>query len=147
MKKKLLALAGGLAGACTVSMLHQAFRYIIPAVAPRMDLLGMEAMRKVRNAVGMPIPPEDELYKQTFIGDIITNTLYYSLAGSKGSQLNGLLLGTGAGIGAVDLPEYIGLQPAHSNRTKATRYLAVGMYVAGGLAAAATVKWLNSLLK
>lgn len=145
MKKRLYALAGGLAGACTVTLLHQALRYSVPGIAPRMDLMGMEAMRKARQFLGWPIPPENELFKQTFIGDMISNTMYYSFAGGDCTQLKGLLLGTAAGLGAVNLPEPMGLTPAHSNRTKATRYLSVGIYVAGGIAAAATINWLNSL--
>lgn len=144
MKKKLFALAGGLAGACTLSLIHQALRFSVPDIAPRMDLMGIEAMRKTRQKIGMYIPPENELYRQTFIGDIAANTLYYSLVG-RGSQFKGLLLGTAAGLGAVELPVKIGLNPANSNRTKATQYLTLGLYVVGGLTAAATAKWLHSL--
>ena len=147
MKKKLLSIVGGLAGACTLSVLHQALQRSIPALAPRMDLMGMEAMRKLRHKAGLPIPPEDELYKQTFIGDIVSNTIYYSLAGGGWSQTRGLILGTAAGLGAVGLPAHLGLNPANSNRTEATRYLTIGLYVVGGLTAAATYKWLKDITR
>ena len=147
MKKKLISLAGGLAGAATLSLIHQALRYSVPNFAPRMDLLGMEAMRKTREYVGLPVPPEDELYKQTFIGDLACNTLYYSMAGGLWPETKGLVLGTAAGFGAVALPQKIGLNPEPSNRTEATKYLAVGMYVAGGLVAAATISWLQKLTR
>jgi hypothetical protein len=55
------------------------------------------------------------------------------------------LLGAVAGASAVILPEHLGIDPAPSNRTKTTQYLTVGYYVAGALAAAATIRWLNSL--
>ena len=143
--KKVIALIGGLTGAATVTLLHQALKTVAPQVAPRMDLLGMEAMKKIRNRVHLSIPSEDVLYKQTFIGDIVANTLYYSLAGGNTADLKGTVLGIAAGIGAVQLPEKLHLNPAHSNRTKATEYLTMGMYIAGGLIAAATIGNLTQL--
>lgn len=143
--KKIIALIGGLAGAGTVTLLHQALKYSVPSVAPRMDLMGMEAMAKARKRVHLPVPPEEELYKQTFVGDIIANTLYYSLAGGNSADLKGTALGVAAGMGAVHLPEYLHLTPDHSSRTKATEYLSIGIYVAGGLAAAATIELLTNL--
>ncbi len=143
--KKVIALIGGFTGAVTVTALHQAFKIAVPSIAPRMDLLGMEAMKKVRNRIHLPIPSEDKLYKQTFVGDIVANTLYYSLAGGSAADLKGTLLGIMAGIGAVQLPEKLHLDPSHSNRTKATEYLSMGIYIAGGLVAAATIGSLTQL--
>jgi hypothetical protein len=143
--KKIIALIGGLAGASTVTLLHEALKYTVPSVAPRMDLLGMEAMTKIRQRVHLPVPSEDKLYKQTFIGDLIANTLYYSLAGGSAADLKGTALGVAAGIGAVQLPEQLHLTPAHSNRTKATEYLSMGIYIAGGLVTAATIELLTNL--
>ncbi len=143
--KKIIALFGGLAGAGTVTLLHQAIKIVAPSVAPRMDLMGMEAMTKIRKRVHLPIPSEDKLYKQTFVGDIIANTLYYSLAGGNASDLKGTILGIAAGLGSVQLPEKLHLNPAHSSRTKATEYLSIGIYIAGGLATAAAIELLTSL--
>ncbi len=143
--KKVIALLGGLAGAGTVTLLHQALKAAVPSIAPRMDLLGMEAMKKVRARVHLPIPSEEDLYKQTFVGDIIANTLYYSLASGNAADLKGTVLGIAAGIGAVELPEKLHLTPAHSSRTKATEYLSMGIYIMGGLVAAATIGSLTQL--
>lgn len=143
--KKVIAIIGGLAGAVTVTLLHQTLKTVVPSIAPRMDLLGMEAMKKIRSRVHLPIPSEDKLYKQTFVGDIIANTLYYSLAGGNAADLKGTMLGIAAGIGAVQLPEKLHLNPEHSNRTKATEYLSMGIYIAGGLMAAATIGTLTEL--
>jgi hypothetical protein len=143
--KKIIALLGGFTGAITVTALHQALKYTVPDLAPRMDLLGMEAMKKVRQRIHLPIPSEEELYEQTFVGDIIANTLYYSLAGGNAADLKGTILGIVAGIGAVQLPAKLHLTPAHSSRTKATEYLAMAIYIAGGLAAAATIGSLTQL--
>ena len=145
--KKVIALMGGLAGAGTVTLLHQVLKIAVPSIAPRMDLLGMEAMKKVRARVHLPIPSEGKLYKQTFVGDIIANTLYYSLAGGNAADLKGTVLGIMAGIGAVELPGKLHLTPEHSNRTKATEYLSMGIYIAGGLVAAATIGSLTQLTR
>ena len=61
--KKIIGLLGGMSGAATVSLLHQALKYSVPTIAPRMDLLGMEAMTKIRHRIDLPIPSEEELYK------------------------------------------------------------------------------------
>ena len=143
--KKVIALLGGLTGAATVSLLHEALKITVPSVAPRMDLLDMEAMKKVRERVHLSIPPERELFKQTIISELIAYTLYYSLAGGDAADLKGTTLGIVAGISAVELPEKLDLDPAHSRRTKATEYLTIGIYIAGGLAAAATIGSLTQL--
>ncbi len=143
--KKVIALLGGLTGAATVSLLHEALKITVPSVAPRMDLLDMEAMKKVRERVHLSIPPEGELFKQAIISELIAYTLYYSLAGGDAADLKATTLGIAAGITAVELPEQLGLDPAHSSRTKATKYLTMGIYIAGGLMAAVTIGSLTDL--
>jgi hypothetical protein len=145
MKRKLFALAGGLVGTAVLTALHQTIRYTLPDIAPRMDLLDLSLIHKVGNQTNMALPPDDKLYKMTFIGEIVCNTAYYSLIGGDCPQIKAWLLGSAAGVSAVVLPEHLGIDPAPSNRTKATRYLTVGYYVAGALAAAATIRWLNRL--
>lgn len=143
--KKVIALLGGISGAATVSILHEALKLTVPSVAPRMDLLDMEAMTKIRERVHLPVPPEKELFKQTIISELIAYTLYYSLAGGDAADLKGTTLGIVAGISAVQLPEQLGLDSSHSRRTKTTEYLTIGIYIAGGLAAAATIGSLTQL--
>ncbi|MDQ2751602.1 MAG: hypothetical protein M3R72_01100 [Bacteroidota bacterium] len=143
--EKVIALLGGLTGAATVSLLHEALKLTVPSVAPRMDLLDMEAMKKIRERVHLSIPPERELYKQTIISELIAYTLYYSLAGGNAADLKGTTLGILAGIGAVELPEKLNLNREHSKRTKATEYLTMGIYIAGGLMAAATIGSMTQL--
>ncbi len=140
-----MPLLGGISGAATVSLLHEALKLTVPSVAPRMDLLDMEAMKKIRERAHLPIPPERELFKQTIISELIAYTLYYSLAGGDAADLKGTTLGIAAGISAVQLPEQLNLNPEHSRRTKATEYLTMGIYIAGGLAAAATIGSLTQL--
>jgi hypothetical protein len=79
-------------------------------------------------------------------GDIIGNTLYFSLAGTRMKKAisTGGMLGLSAGIGALKLPNALGLDGTHTNLTNKRRWLTVGLYVAGGLIAAGVTKWLEN---
>ena len=139
------ALEGGLAGAVTLTLVHQAVKQISPD-APRMDLLGMNAISKLLHKTPVKEPPRDTLYGITMAGDIISNTLYYSLTsigGKKRSLLKGALLGLGAGLGAVLLPKPLGLNESYSNRTRQTQIMTVALYLIGGLVSAATYNIIN----
>lgn len=138
--KTVNALASGLAGACVITAIHETMRRVLPD-APRMDILGMRAIEKLMYSADTA-PPEDDdkLHTWAMVGDIISNSLYYSFTGtgkSKSAWLRGALLGTGAGIGAVLLPGPLGLGEKPSGRTPQTQAMAVGLYLIGGLAAAA----------
>ncbi len=140
----LRALGSGLAGACALTLIHEAARRTF-SDAPRMDVLGMRAMARSYNAVGAPTPTEDELFNRTLVGDIAANSLYYSmvaLGDRKHAWLCGAALGLVAGIGAVALPGPLGLGEGPSARTTATQAMTIAWYLAGGLAAAATYECL-----
>ncbi len=76
-----------------------------------MDKLGRQALSKVLSASGSEVPPVDDLQKIALSGDIIGNAAYYSMVGIKPkySLLTGAVIGLTAGIGAVVLPEKMGL--------------------------------------
>jgi hypothetical protein len=77
------------------------------------------------------------------IGDLISNSLYYSLAGlgnKKGVIQRGILLGLGAGLGAVLLPKPLQLNEAPTNRTTKTKAMTIGLYLIGGLVAATIIR-------
>ena len=134
--KILEALAGGLAGACVLTIAHESLRKVNPD-APRMDVLGMRAIAKLMKKAGATPPDDKTLHDWAMVGDVVSNGLYYSLAGAgKNAWLRGTLLGTMAGIGAITLPGPLGLGEGPSERTKETQAMAVGLYLLGGLAAA-----------
>jgi hypothetical protein len=84
-----------------------------------------------------------KLYNWAMIGDIASNSIYYSLAGigkEKNVWLRSSLLGLAAGISAVVLPGPLGLEQKHSNRTTSTKIMTVGLYVAGALVTSAIIK-------
>ena len=143
--KAITALESGLSGAIGLTMIHQVVKTLNPN-APRMDLLGMNALAKLLHLTKSKLPSKNNLYGWTLAGDIAGNAVFYSLASiarNKNVWVKGTLLGLGAGIGAVLLPEPMGLEPRFSNRTLETKLLTIGLYVAGGLIAAATTKLLE----
>ncbi|WP_324672570.1 hypothetical protein [Hymenobacter sp. GOD-10R] len=131
------ALFSGFAGSIVLTLLHENARRIAPDVAPRMDVFGMRALRKILNTAEAPQPDHDTLFDVTMAGDILVNGLYYSFVG-KGKKAwgRGALLGLAAGVGGVVLPGPLGLGKAPSNRTPQTKLMTVAWYLVGGLAAA-----------
>src|SRR4029079_16929882 len=113
--KTIASLGGGLAGACAVTLIHESVKKIVPK-APRMDLLGMNAISKALNAAGIKTPTGNKLYAMALAGDILSNSLYYSSTGAgneKNLWLKSSLLGLTAGIAAVTLPGPFGLEEKH----------------------------------
>jgi cytochrome c biogenesis protein CcdA len=147
--KPIAAFGGGLAGAAAVTLLHESVKRIVPE-APRMDLLGMNAISKGLNAAGINTPNNTQLFVITLAGDLLANSLYYSAAGigkEKNIWLRSSLLGLAAGIGAVTLPGPLGLNEKHSNRTTATKLMTVGLYVAGAVVTTAVIKLLSTTVE
>ena len=142
--KPIASIGGGLAGAAAVTLIHESVRRIVPK-SPRMDLLGMNAISKGLNAAGIKTPNNTTLFAMALTGDILANSLYYSLAGigkEKNIWLRGAALGLVAGIGAVGLPGHLGLEKRHSSRSTETKIMTIGLYVAGALVTTAVIKLL-----
>jgi hypothetical protein len=140
------ALAGGLAGTLTVASIHEALRRVTPD-APRMDLLDMELIRKGLKSMNKEAPGEDELQRWAVGGELLCDIAYYSLAGmgaKKGVSLRGALLGLVAGITAVVLPKTLGLPEEPSNKTLGTQVMTIGLYLMGGLVAAAITQLVDN---
>lgn len=136
---------GGLAGAAALTLLHETIKKRDPK-APRMDLLGMMALSKIIRSVGKNPPPEKKLYIYTLAGDLLSNALYYSLAGMgrrKSLLEKGAALGIAAGLGALFLPKPLHLNEEYSNRTTRTQVMTVAYYLIGSLVAAALMKQLR----
>jgi hypothetical protein len=139
--KLLASLAGGLAGAVTVTLLHEMIRKVDPS-APRMDLVGKHVTEKLMHKAGKPSPGENQLYATSLAGSIMANTLYYSLAGLGHKNLLsvGSMLGLTAGAGAVALPGKLGLNGIHSSGSTKRKWITMALYLAGGLVAAAVTR-------
>jgi hypothetical protein len=140
---------GGLAGACALTLINQTVARF-DREAPRLDLLGMNAAAKLVKAVQPVSPVVSGLLPMAVAGDLVSNSLYYSLAGaqSKGSTImRGLLLGIGAGLGAVALPSKLWLNATPTNLTTKTKLLTIAYYMVGGLVAAAAINTMEKSRK
>src|SRR4051794_177304 len=140
------ALAGGVAGTVMVDSIHEALKRVTPN-APRMDLLDMELIRKGLKSMNKEVQGEDELQRWAVGGELFLDTAYYGLAGmggKKGAWLRGALLGLVAGVTAVVLPKPFGLSEEPSNKTIWTQLMTIGLYLMGGLVAAATTQLVDN---
>lgn len=136
------ALLSGAVGAASLNILHETARHVIPH-APRVDVLGMRAIAMSMQAVGETPPPRNTLYWLAMAGDLVSNSLYYSLVGvgnRKHTWRRGIVLGAAAGLGAVVLPRPMGLGSQPGQRTPVTQILTFMWYFIGGLVAAATAQ-------
>lgn len=139
------ALAGGIAGALVLTGLHESARALLNH-PPRMDVIGERALRRSFEALGQRPPRGRRLYRATLAGEVLSNSLYYSIVGAAAPsrQLRtGLLVGLIAGIGAVLLPPRLGLGHPPGEKSPITPLLTIAWYTAGGLAAAAVARLLN----
>jgi hypothetical protein len=131
------ALGGGTVGAIALTALHEATRRTVPH-APRMDVIGMRALTRTARALGRRPARGRRLFRQTLLGDLAANALYYSLAaGGRRSARRGLLLGAAAGVGAATLPQLLGLGRSPGAKWPVTPLMTMALYTAGGLAAVA----------
>ena len=136
---------GGLAGACTLTLLNESVKKL-DKDAPRMDLLGMNAVARLMKGQNILAQTAGKLFPIAMAGDLVSNSLYYSMAdtGNKRNTLiRGALLGVGAGLGAVVLPKTLGLNDEATTRTLKTKVLTVTWYLIGGLVAAAAINLLE----
>lgn len=139
---KLKNLLAGLGGAVALNILHESLKYKTDYM-PRIDLLGAEALQKSLHFFGTGINDEDTLYNATLAGDIISNTLYYSLIGTgsrKHVWTRAMVYGLSAGIGAITLPEYLGLDPEPVTKSQKTKALTIAYYLAGAIVTGCTIK-------
>lgn len=140
--KATTVLAGGLAGATAVTLIHESLKAVVPQ-APQMDRLGMQALSKGLKKAGKSVPRQNALFTAALAGDLISNAIFYSMAGI-GSEKNiwwrSSFLGLAAGVGAVILPEPLGLNKQYSNKSFATQLMTIGLYVAGSLVTTAVIK-------
>jgi hypothetical protein len=140
--KTIASLGGGLAGACAVTLIHESVRKIVPQ-APSLHILGMNAISKGLNAAGIKTPTGNKLYTLALARDILSNSIYYALAGAgneKNIWLKSSALGLVAGIAAITLPGPLGLEEKHTARTTETKLMTIGLYVAGALLATGIMK-------
>ena len=139
------ALLAGIAGATTLTAVHQAARMVFDS-APRMDVVGMRAIARAREAAAgtanestAPEGRHPAIYNMAFAGDMVVNSAYYSMATT---WKRGAALGLLAGVGALVLPKKVGLGDPPNSELLSNQLMTVAWYVVGGLAAACTAQCL-----
>jgi hypothetical protein len=148
MKYKAAAL-GGLAGAVALNLLHEGVKRIDHS-APRIDLVGEEALTKIAKKTTGGTPTGKNRFLATLAADIFSNALYYSLSGlgkRKGTYQRSTALGLAAGIGALVVTPMIGLRDAPVSRTPRTKWMTVGYYLVGSFVAAGVMTLLDDRRK
>jgi hypothetical protein len=108
-----------------------------------MDLLDMDLLRMGFTKMNKKIPENNQLQRWAVGGELFCDTAYFSMAaagGKKRAWLCGAFLGLAAGICAVVLPKSMGLPTDPSNKTVGTKVMTIGLYLLGGLAAAAVAQ-------
>lgn len=139
-------IAGGLAGAVALNILHESVKRM-DHDAPRIDLVGEEVLSKSLTSLGVDPPKGNNLFAATLAGDLLSNGLYYSLIGigkKKNLLWRGAGYGLAAGIGALVLTKPMGLSDAPITKTQKTKVLTVAWYLFGGLVTALTIKSLRN---
>lgn len=139
--KNLTSVIGGLAGALALNLLHETARRFC-SDAPRIDKIGEQALSKSLTSAGINPPSGKKLYQATLAADILSNAMYYSVIGAgkpKHLFLRGAAVGLIAGIGAIALPEPIGLNDRPVNKSTTSSFLTVGYYLFGGIVTAAAI--------
>lgn len=137
-------ITAGFIGSIALNFLHETLRKNATNV-PKINILGEQALNRVLSEVGTPIADENELHEATLKADLAANTMYYSLIGGNSKWIwpKAIFLGLSAGIGALKLPEPMGLNPDPVNRTRQTQVLTVGYYLFGALVTAVVLKTLS----
>jgi hypothetical protein len=131
------AAAAGAAGAAALTGVHQLALGLTEA-APRMDILGMRALKRSMRTAGLQPPRGRTLYNWTLAGDLLSNGAYYSLVAGPRPWMRGAVLGLAAGAGALLLPQRIGLGHPPKSEYVTNQVMTVAWYLLGGLVAAAT---------
>lgn len=132
-------LASGAVGATVLTLIHEKARRAHPD-APRMDLVGMRALRQALRALGQRVPPRQQVHRLALAGDLIANSIYYAAIPARtttATWVRGALLGTAAGVGALTLPAQMGLGDPPKSDRPTNQAMTIAWYLAGALAASA----------
>jgi hypothetical protein len=132
------SLIAGFAGAAALNILHETVRKFDPK-APRMDLVGEEAVKKSADALHVDAPTGKSLYGITLAGDVLTNASYFAAIGMGGRKfmlLRAIGAGISAGIAAVKAPKPMGLNEKHVANSDKREIMTVAYYVFGAMVTA-----------
>ena len=138
------SLASGAAGALAITAIHQVAQRHLD-YAPRMDVVAMRGLDRILPGY---YHHSRRLHRLALAGDLVGNSLYYSVvpaATRAATWMRAAALGSIAGLGALLLPERIGLGEPPYSRHRANRIMTVAWYLAGGAASALASTLINSV--
>jgi hypothetical protein len=133
------SITSGAAGSAALTILHELARRRVP-YAPRMDLVAMRGLRRLVPALGEPNVHSRQLHRLALAGDLVSNAVYYAAVAAptrRATWTRAAVLGTVAGIGALLLPEPMGLGPPPHSHHRGNQLMTLTWYLAGALTAAA----------
>lgn len=130
----------GLGGAIVLTILNETLKNVNGDM-PRIDLVGEEAVEKTAEYFGLELHNKESVHGASLVGDLVSNTAYFSLIDGEGKALwvKAAASGILAGLGAVTIPGEIGLDDAPIAKKTTTKVWTVGYYLAGALATAALI--------
>lgn len=134
----LKSLVAGFAGAAALNILHETLKKLDPE-APRIDLVGEEAVKKSAEAMDLNAPTGNSLYGITLAGDVLTNATYFAAIGmgsKKFMPLRAIGAGISAGMAALKAPKPLGLNEAHVANSEKRQVMTVAYYVFGAMVTA-----------
>ena len=132
------SLIAGFAGAAALNILHETLRKF-DSEAPRIDLVGKEAVQKSAKALNVDAPKGDNLYGITLAGDLLSNATYFAgigMGNKKFLPLRAIGAGLTAGFAALNAPEPLGLDDSHVANSDKRKIMTMGYYVFGALVTA-----------
>jgi hypothetical protein len=129
------SLVSGAAGALALTAIHDFARRRV-YYAPRMDVV---AMRGLERTLPGNYHHSRRLHRLALAGDLVANSLYYSVvpgATTPATWMRAAVLGTVAGVGALVLPERMGLGEPPYSGYRMNQVMTIAWYLAGAAAAA-----------
>jgi hypothetical protein len=126
------ALISGFIGAASLTLIHQSLR-LFSKNSPKVDLLGSEIIKNVIKKIGLNPPKKNTLYAMSLVGDILFNSIYYSLSSGRKYLAKGVSLGSIAGLGVISIPQLFNYQKKYNAKNLEQKVLAILVYLTGGL--------------
>lgn len=136
-KTTLQALGYGLAGAAAAAIANETARRARPSHSP-LDFLGKR--------MHLHNPFSRRPHHRTLAGNLLSTPFLHNLVGGRGgnrSLLRSALLGLGAGLGSLALPQQKRNIWSRGAGRKGSNLMTIGRLLAGGLIAAAASRFLN----
>ena len=140
---KVAALVGGIAGALVIKGIHELVKKLDKDV-PHFDSMDLDAPRKYNFFSGDSDAPK--FFSGGIIGNIFNNAIHHSISGlsDKTTDAKSGFLGIASGLGAIYLPEVLGLNKEHKGASEKKHEALIAIYsLAGVFIATKVIEWLT----